>query len=143
MCQHLLYFAVNNFTTCFDCYLGHLQVYMTWILGVSYWIASLMKTKLRDFSPQVNTDQATAACRWSSCQLLWIEGLVWSAQQIPMDVNLDFLNSEPQLFHSGSSLVILTRLSGPCSRPTTSKKNLVAQGIEPRTAGFVVRNSDH
>jgi hypothetical protein len=27
-CQHLLYFAVNDFATCFDPYLGHPQAYV-------------------------------------------------------------------------------------------------------------------
>jgi hypothetical protein len=36
------------------------------------------------FSLQANyTDRATAACRWSYCQLLRIEGVAWSAQRIP------------------------------------------------------------
>jgi hypothetical protein len=37
-------------------------------------------------------------------------------------VNLDFLDPEPLLFHSSSSSIVLTRLSGPRSRPTTSQK---------------------
>jgi hypothetical protein len=37
-------------------------------------------------------------------------------------LNLDFLDSEPLPFHSSSSSVILTRLSGPRSRPTTYQK---------------------
>jgi hypothetical protein len=45
------------------------------------------------FSPQANnTDRATAACRRSYCQLLWIEGVAWSAQRIPTAVNSVFLN---------------------------------------------------
>jgi hypothetical protein len=48
-------------------------------------------------------------------------GVAWSAQQIPTAVNLDFLNQEPLLFHSIGSSVILTRLGGPRSRPTTSQ----------------------
>jgi hypothetical protein len=56
------------------------------------------------------------------CQLLLIVGIAWSAQQIPMAVNLGFLYPEPLLFHSSSSSVILMRLSGPSSRPTTSQK---------------------
>jgi hypothetical protein len=40
----------------------------------------------------------------------------------PHGRNLGFLDLEPLLFHSSSSSVILTRLSGPCSRPTTSQK---------------------
>jgi hypothetical protein len=35
-------------------------------------------------SQQANyTDRATAACRWSLCQPLRIEGVAWSAQRIP------------------------------------------------------------
>jgi hypothetical protein len=45
------------------------------------------------FSQQANyTDQATAACRRSSCQLLLIEGAAWSAQRIPTAVNFGFLD---------------------------------------------------
>jgi hypothetical protein len=40
----------------------------------------------------------------------------------PHGRNLGFLDLEPLLFHSSSSSVILTRLSGPRSRPTTSQK---------------------
>jgi hypothetical protein len=77
------------------------------------------KTKLRSFSSQANyTDRATAACRRSQCQLLRIKGVAWSTQRIPMVVNIDFVDPEPVLFHSSSSSVDLTRLSGPCSRPT-------------------------
>jgi hypothetical protein len=67
-------------------------------------------------------DRATAACRRSQCQLLRIEGVAWSAQRIPTAVNLGFLDPEPLLFRSSSSSVILTRLSGHRSRPTTSQK---------------------
>jgi hypothetical protein len=73
------------------------------------------------FSPQANyTDRAAAACRRTQCQLMRIEGVAWSAHRIPTAVNLHFLDPEPLLFHSSSSSVILTRLSGPRSRPTTS-----------------------
>jgi hypothetical protein len=48
-----------------------------------------------------------------SANLLWVEGVVWSAQRIPTVLNLDFLDPEPLLFHSSSSSVILTRRSGP------------------------------
>jgi hypothetical protein len=50
------------------------------------------------------------------------EGAEWSAQRIPTAIFLDFLDLEPLLFHSSSYSVILTRLSGPRSRPTTSQK---------------------
>jgi hypothetical protein len=45
------------------------------------------KTKLHGLSPRVNyTDWATAACRRSDCQLLRIEGAMWSAWRIPTAV---------------------------------------------------------
>jgi hypothetical protein len=50
---------------------------------------------------------------------------------------------EPLPFLQSSSSIILTRLSGPRSRPTTFQKNLVAQGVESGTPGSVARNSDH
>jgi hypothetical protein len=58
----------------------------------------------------------------TKCQLLRIEGVAWSGQRIPTVVNLDFLDPDPLFFHSSSSSVILTRLSEPRSRLTTSQK---------------------
>jgi hypothetical protein len=44
---------------------------------------SSYKKKLRGLNPQANySARATAACRWSLCQLWRIEGLAWSAQRI-------------------------------------------------------------
>jgi hypothetical protein len=57
-----------------------------------------------------------------SANFLRTEGIAWSVQRIPTAVNLDFLDPEPILFLSRSSSVILMRLSGPHSRPTTSQK---------------------
>jgi hypothetical protein len=57
----------------------------------------------------------------------------------PHGRNLGFLDPEPLLFHSNSSSVILTRLSGP--RSGTSQK--IWSGIEPGSSGSVGRNSDH
>jgi hypothetical protein len=78
-----------------------------------------------------------------SAQLLHIEGVTWSAQRTPTAVNLGFLDPEPLLFHSSSSSVILTRLSGPPFQTHYFPENLVSLGIEPRTSGSVSRNSDH
>jgi hypothetical protein len=50
-----------------------------------------------------------------SANFLRTKGVTWPAQWIPTAVNLDFL--DPEQFS-----VILTRLSGPHSRPTTSQK---------------------
>jgi hypothetical protein len=45
------------------------------------------KNKLHGLSPQANyTDRATAACRRSDCQLLWIKGATWSVWRIPTAV---------------------------------------------------------
>jgi hypothetical protein len=75
------------------------------------------------FSQQASyTDRVTAACRRSYCQLLRIEGAEWSAQRFPTAVNLSFLDPEPLLFHSCSSSIILMRLSGFRSKPTTFRK---------------------
>jgi hypothetical protein len=54
-----------------------------------------------------------------------------------------FSRPEPLPFLPSRSSIVLTSLSGPSSRPTTSPKILVAQGIEPGTSGSVARNSDH
>jgi hypothetical protein len=70
-------------------------------------------------------------------QIFADRGVAWSAQRIPTAVNLDFLQPEPS-----SSSVILMRLNGPRSRPTTFLEKLVAQGIEPGTSGSVARNAD-
>jgi hypothetical protein len=53
-----------------------------------------LKTELNSvaFSPHANyTNRATAAWQPSQCQLLQIEGVAWSAQQIPPAVNSVFL----------------------------------------------------
>jgi hypothetical protein len=103
-------------------------VYKIWqplyILWHIYSLQELFKeNKLRAFCPQAKyTDRATGACRRSQSQLLRIEGVAWSGQLIPMVVNLNFLDLEPLLFHSSSSSVILTRLSGHRSRPTSCQK---------------------
>jgi hypothetical protein len=46
-------------------------------------------------------------------------------------------------FLSSSSSFIVTRLSGPCSRPTATLLLLVAPGIELEASGSAARNSDH
>jgi hypothetical protein len=86
--------------------------------GNSVIVASMIKTKFRDFSPQANhTDRAIATCRYYQ-----IESVAWSAQRIPTAVSLGFLDPELLLFHSSNCSIILTRLTGPRSRPTSSQK---------------------
>jgi hypothetical protein len=81
-----------------------------------------IKKKLHCLSPRANyTDRETAACRRSDCQLLRIEGATWSAWRIPKAV-FSVFQTGAATFLSSSSSVVLTRLSGPRSRPTTSQK---------------------
>jgi hypothetical protein len=79
--------------------------------------------KLRGFSPQANcTDRATAALSTKLVPILADKGCRLVSATDPHSRNLGFLDPEPLLFHSSRSSVILTRLSGPRSRPTTSQK---------------------
>jgi hypothetical protein len=55
--------------------------------------------------------------------VLRIEGATWSAWRIPtVVISARFSRPEPLFFLSSSSSIILMRLSGPRSRPTTSQK---------------------
>jgi hypothetical protein len=75
---------------------------------------------------------------WREQLILYIKLKLNTVSLVPDSqvVNLDFLDPEPLLFYSSSSSVILTWLSGPRSRPTTSRKKWVAPGS-------AARNSDH
>jgi hypothetical protein len=100
-----------------------------------------IKTELRGPSPRANyTDRATTACRRSDCQLLRIEGVAWSAQRIPPAVFSVFYTGAAS-FPSSSSSVVLTRLSGPRSRPTTFYFS-GSVGNRTRASGSVAKNSD-
>jgi hypothetical protein len=66
---------------------------------------------------------------------LRIVGVAWSVQYSR------FSRQEPLLFLPSSSSVVLTRLNGPHSRPTTSQK--IWYGIELGSSVPVARNSDH
>jgi hypothetical protein len=57
-----------------------------------------------------------------SANILRIECVAWSAQRIPTVVNFGFLDRSRYFFLSSSSSVVLTRLSGPRSRPAASQK---------------------
>jgi hypothetical protein len=60
----------------------------------------------------------------------------------PTAVNINFLDLEPLLFHSSSSSVTLTKLSGPPFQTHYFSENLVVPRIEPGVSGSVARNSD-
>jgi hypothetical protein len=54
---------------------------------------------LRGLSPRANySNRATAACRRSQCQLLWIENAAWSARLIPYGRILGFLTQIRYVF---------------------------------------------
>jgi hypothetical protein len=67
-------------------------------------------------------DRTTAACRRSYCQRLQIEGCRVVSATDPLRKYYRFPRPEPLLFLPSSSSVVLTRLSGARSRPTTSQK---------------------
>jgi hypothetical protein len=94
--------------------------YGSWIVFGKLTVAQLFnKKKLHGLSPRANyIDRETAACRRSDCQLLRIEGATWSAWWIPTAVFSVFLTGAAT-FLSSSFSVVLTRLSGPRSRPIT------------------------
>jgi hypothetical protein len=50
---------------------------------------------------------------------------------------------EPLLFLPSTSSIVLTRQSGPHSRPNYFSENLVAPRIETRPCGSVARNSGY
>jgi hypothetical protein len=95
--------------------------------------------KLHVLSPRANyTDRAIAACRRSDCQLLRIEGATWSAWRIPTAVFSVFYTGAA-IFLSSSSSVVLTRLSGPRSTPTT----FFSGSAGNRTRASIMINSYH
>jgi hypothetical protein len=101
----------------------------------------LWKKKLHGLSPRANyTHRATAACRRSDCQLFRIKGATWSAWRIPTAV-VSVFKTGAATFLSSSSSVVLTRLSGPRSRPTNFLFG--SAGNRTRASGSVAKNSDH
>jgi hypothetical protein len=63
----------------------------------------LVLTQLHGLSPRANyTGRETAACRRSNCQLLRIEGAMWSAWRIPRPYSR-FSRQEPLLFYHVAS----------------------------------------
>jgi hypothetical protein len=68
-----------------------------------------------------------------SAKRLRKEGVVWSAQQIPTAVNLDFLYPEPVTFP----------FKWAAFQNRYFSENLVVPVIEPGTSESVARNSDH
>jgi hypothetical protein len=85
-------------------------------------LSSGPKLKLRGFSSRANyTDRATAACRRSWCQPLRIEIVSRGQRGGSLQPQCWFSRPEPLLFLSISSPLVLTRLSGPLSRPCSQE----------------------
>jgi hypothetical protein len=100
------------------------------MLHVKIYIYINIEKKLHDLSPRANyTDRATAACRQSNCQLFADRGCHVVSVMDPYGRILGFLDRS-RYFLSSSSSVVLTRLSGPRSRPI-NLFSLVVPGIEP------------
>jgi hypothetical protein len=92
---------------------------------------SKQTNKLHGLSPQANyTDQATAAYWKSWCQLLQIQGVAWSVQQIPTAVFSIFYAAAATI--SSKKLLNCTHEAEWTPFQTHYfSVNLVAPGIEP------------
>jgi hypothetical protein len=85
---------------------------------------------LHGLSPRANyTDQATAACRQSDCQLLQIESATWSAWRIPTAV-FSVSRQEPLLFYQVAPQLYSRGWVHPIPDPLLFFF-LVVPGIEP------------
>jgi hypothetical protein len=81
------------------------------------------KTNSMAFNPQANyTDWATATGRRILMPTFVERGEMWSMRRIPHGRWFQFSRPELLFLLSSSSSVTLTRLSGPCSRPTATQK---------------------
>jgi hypothetical protein len=84
------------------------------------------KTKLNSVvvvPKRTTPTERTSLVGEDSAILLRVEGVAWSAQRIHTAVNLGFLDRS-SYFHSSSSSIVLTRLSGLRSRSFTCQKVL-------------------
>ena len=80
---------------------------------------------------------------WSGCCHTAVQGALWLAKRIYLNLNFCFLN-RISLLISSSYPIVLTRLGGPRSRPCTSRKiSRVELGIEPGTSWMAVRRANH
>jgi hypothetical protein len=100
------------------------------------------KTKLHGLSPRANnTDRATAVCRRSDCQLLWIKGATWSAWRIPTAV-FSISRQEPLLFYQVAPQLYSRGRVDPVPYPLLLRKSGSA-GNRTRASESVAKNSDH
>jgi hypothetical protein len=92
------------------------------VLKIVRW-SRVLKNKLRDLSPRaIYTDRATATCRRSYCQLFCGYRVSRGQRDESLRPYSRISRPESLLFLSSSSSTVLTKLSGPRSRPTTSQK---------------------
>jgi hypothetical protein len=129
-------------------YIGHLQVLRiqnvkrTAVCNINGSVTITNKNnKLHGLSPRANyTDRATAASRRSDCQLLRIKGCHVVSVTDPYGRILGFLDSS-RYFSIKYLPVVLTRLSGPRSRPINFFSG--NGGNRTRAFGSVAKNADH
>ena len=81
---------------------------------------------------------------WSGCYQLAVQGTLWLAKRLSLNLNFSFLNRISLLLISSSDPIVFTRLGRPRSRPYTSRKiSMVQPGIEPGTSWMAVRRANH
>jgi hypothetical protein len=112
---------------------------LSYAIHPTYYISSTRidkKNKLRGLSPLATyANWATVAYRRSKCQLLRIEGAMWSAWLIPTAVFSDFwTRAAPQLYSRG--------WVDPVPDPLHLRESGSA-GNRTQTSGYLARNSDH
>ena len=74
---------------------------------------------------------------WSGCCHMAVQGALWFAKRLSLNLNFSFLNRISLLLISSSYPLVLTRLGGTRSRPYTSRK------IEPGTSWMAVTRVNH
>jgi hypothetical protein len=78
--------------------------------------------KLRGLSPRPNyTDRGPPLADEVSANIFGWRDVAWSARRNPTAVFSDFKTGAATFFFWSSSSIVLTRLSGPRSRPTTQE----------------------
>ena len=80
---------------------------------------------------------------WSGYCQMAVQGALWLAKRLSLNLNFSFFNQISLLLISSSYPIILTRLGGPRSRPYTFYGRGLYPGIEPGTFWTAVRPANH
>ena len=95
-----------------DIYTAFNQKYLSCII----WGMGMLKIK------SVALQLRRAKTDWSGCCLMTVQGALWLAKRLSLNLNISFLNWISLLLISSSYPIVLTRLGGPRSTPCTSWK---------------------